>query len=79
MPQLSSNLSSCRFVIVDTGDIDTLISNVTDQIRQIRQTLNNEIADAVVAENVSLAERLMLPYSHLDEVIHSLEAHRQGA
>ena len=71
MPQLLSN----KFVIVESSDIDSFISDVADRLRRIKQELNNEISDAIVEENVSLAERLMLPHSHLENLAAYLDSY----
>ena len=71
MPQMLSN----RFVIVDPSDIDSFVSEVVDRLRRIKQELNNEISDAIVEENVSLAERLMLPHSHLEQLAGYLDSY----
>jgi hypothetical protein len=71
MPQLLSN----RFIIVDSSDIDSFVSEVADRLRGIKQELNNEISDAIVEENVSLAERLMLPHSHMEHLAAYLDSY----
>ena len=61
MPQLSA----FKLIILEADSEDDLFSDLQNSLRQVRHDLENEVAEAIVDENIALAERLMFPISRL--------------
>ena len=72
MPQLSTR----KLIVLDAKTEKEFLSDIQEALRKVRHELENEVAEAIVGENIALAERLVFPITRLRKLSDLI---RQGA
>ena len=72
MPQIST----CKSIVLDEKNERDVPTDIQETLRQIRHDLENELAEAIVEENIMLAERLVFPITRLRKLSETI---RQGS
>ena len=74
MPQIST----CRLIVLDAKSEESVFTDIQDTICQVKHDLENEVSEAIMEENVTLAERLVLPISRLRKLSELIDIYMQS-